>query len=70
VHFGPALGFSGRVGDERSAPIRREITETVRAAVQRLSGQDYVDRYAASVKAGGPIARLGPARWTVTTTGP
>jgi 1-acyl-sn-glycerol-3-phosphate acyltransferase len=51
VHFGPALGFSGRVGDERSAPIRREITETVRAAVQRLSGQDYVDRYAASVKA-------------------
>jgi 1-acyl-sn-glycerol-3-phosphate acyltransferase len=51
VHFGPALDFSGRAEDERSAPIRREITETVRAAVQRLSGQDYVDRYAASVKA-------------------
>jgi 1-acyl-sn-glycerol-3-phosphate acyltransferase len=51
VHFGPALGFSGRVGDERSAPIRREITETVRAAVHRLSGQDYVDRNAASVRA-------------------
>jgi 1-acyl-sn-glycerol-3-phosphate acyltransferase len=51
VHFGPALDFSGRAEDERSAPIRREITETVRAAVQRLSGQDYLDRYAASLKA-------------------
>jgi 1-acyl-sn-glycerol-3-phosphate acyltransferase len=51
VHFGPALDFSGRAEDERSAPIRREITETLRAAVQRLSGQDYVDRYAALVKA-------------------
>jgi hypothetical protein len=54
VHFGPALDFSGRAEDERSAPIRREITETVRAAVQRLSGQDYVDRYATSVKAVDP----------------
>ena len=53
VHFGPALDFSGRAEDERSAPVRREITEAVRAAVQRLSGQDYVDRYAASVKAVG-----------------
>jgi 1-acyl-sn-glycerol-3-phosphate acyltransferase len=54
VHFGPALDFSGRAEDERSAPIRREITETVRAAVQRLSGQVFVDRYATSVKAVDP----------------
>jgi 1-acyl-sn-glycerol-3-phosphate acyltransferase len=58
VHFGPAVGFSGRVGDERSAPIRREITETVRAAVQRLSGQDLrgsLRRFGE----GGPTARSG-----------
>lgn len=50
VHFGPALDFSGRPEDERSSRTLREITETVRAEVQRLSGQDYVDRYASSVK--------------------
>lgn len=51
VNFGPALDFSGRAEAERSSPMLREVTETVRAAVQRLSGQDYVDRYASSVKA-------------------
>ena len=45
VNFGPALDFSGRAEDERSSPILREVTETVRIAVQRLSGQDYVDEY-------------------------
>jgi 1-acyl-sn-glycerol-3-phosphate acyltransferase len=47
VHFGAALDFSGREPDERSAPMLREITETVRAAVQGLSGQNYAGRYAA-----------------------
>jgi 1-acyl-sn-glycerol-3-phosphate acyltransferase len=46
VHFGPALDFSGRAEDERSARVLREVTETVRAAVQALSGQEYVDSYA------------------------
>lgn len=49
IHFGPALDFSGRPEDERSSPMLREVTEAVRAAVQGLSGQDYVDRYASSV---------------------
>jgi 1-acyl-sn-glycerol-3-phosphate acyltransferase len=53
VHFGPALDFSGRAEDKRSSRVLREVTETVRAAVQRLSGQDYVDRYGSSVKAAG-----------------
>jgi 1-acyl-sn-glycerol-3-phosphate acyltransferase len=53
VHFGPALDFSGRAEDERSSPMLREVTDTVRAAVQRLSGQDYVNRYANSMKASG-----------------
>ncbi|MCW2527605.1 MAG: 1-acyl-sn-glycerol-3-phosphate acyltransferase [Pseudonocardiales bacterium] len=50
VHFGPALDFSGRAEDERSAKVLREITELIRHAVQDLSGQDYVDSYASTVK--------------------
>lgn len=51
VHYGPALDFSGRAEDERSARSLREVTETIREAVQKLSGQDYVDTYGSSVKA-------------------
>jgi 1-acyl-sn-glycerol-3-phosphate acyltransferase len=50
VHYGPALDFSGRAEDERSSRALREVTETVREAVQKLSGQDYVDAYGSSVK--------------------
>jgi 1-acyl-sn-glycerol-3-phosphate acyltransferase len=46
VHFGAALDFSGRAEDERSARVLREVTETIRQAIQRLSGQEYVDSYA------------------------
>jgi 1-acyl-sn-glycerol-3-phosphate acyltransferase len=46
VHFGAPLDFSGRAEDERSAVALREVTEVVRRAVERLSGQEYVDRYA------------------------
>ncbi len=53
VHFGEALDFSGRPEDERSARVLREITEQVRVAVQRLSGQEYVDCYASSLKSTG-----------------
>jgi 1-acyl-sn-glycerol-3-phosphate acyltransferase len=52
VHFGPALDFSGRPEDERSSRILREVTEIVRLAIQELSGQEYVDSYGSSVKAG------------------
>ena len=51
VHYGPALDFSGRAEDERSARSLREVAETIREAVQKLSGQDYVDTYGSSVKA-------------------
>src|ERR1700712_363491 len=51
VHYGPALDFSGRAEDERSARVLREVAETIRKAVQQLSGQDYVDTYGSSVKA-------------------
>jgi 1-acyl-sn-glycerol-3-phosphate acyltransferase len=52
VHYGPALDFSGRPEDERSSRKLREVTETIREAVQKLSGQDYVDSYGSAVKAG------------------
>jgi 1-acyl-sn-glycerol-3-phosphate acyltransferase len=48
VHFGAALDFAGRAAEERSSRVLREVTEQVRAAVQQLSGQEYVDSYARS----------------------
>jgi 1-acyl-sn-glycerol-3-phosphate acyltransferase len=50
VHFGAPLHFGDRAGEERSARVLREVTETIRAAVQELSGQDYVDSYAGSAR--------------------
>jgi 1-acyl-sn-glycerol-3-phosphate acyltransferase len=50
VHFGDPMDFSGRAEDERSARVLREVTETIREAVQNLSGQRYVDTYASNVK--------------------
>ncbi len=50
VNFGAPLDFSGRAEDERSARRLREITETIREAVQKLSGQEYVDTYASTAK--------------------
>ena len=48
VHFGTPLDFSGREADERSARKLRGITEEIRAAIQTLTGQEYVDTYAGS----------------------
>lgn len=48
VHFGAPLRFGARAAEERSSRVLREVTETVRAAVQELSGQTYVDAFAAS----------------------
>ena len=52
VHFGAPLRFPGRLDGERSSRVLREITETVREAVQAMSGQEYVDSYAQSSTAG------------------
>jgi 1-acyl-sn-glycerol-3-phosphate acyltransferase len=48
VHFGEPLTFAGRAQEERSARVLREVTETIRTAVQKLSEQDYVDTYSSS----------------------
>ena len=50
VHFGKALHFGDRADQERSSRVLREVTDEVREAVQALSGQDYVDSFASSVK--------------------
>jgi 1-acyl-sn-glycerol-3-phosphate acyltransferase len=52
VHFGAPLYFGDRAGEERSSRVLREVTETVREAVQELSGQDYVDAFAAPATRG------------------
>jgi 1-acyl-sn-glycerol-3-phosphate acyltransferase len=46
VHFGAPLFFGERAAEERSARVLREVTETIREAVQGLTGQQYVDSYA------------------------
>jgi 1-acyl-sn-glycerol-3-phosphate acyltransferase len=51
VHFGAPLEFPRRPQDERSSRTLRAITEQIREAVQELSGQQYVDAFAASSKA-------------------
>jgi 1-acyl-sn-glycerol-3-phosphate acyltransferase len=53
VRFGPALHFGHLSEQERSARVLREVTETVRAEVQRLSGQEYVDTFGTSMKLAG-----------------
>jgi 1-acyl-sn-glycerol-3-phosphate acyltransferase len=51
VHFGAPMHFGDRADEERSSRVLREITETVRTAVQSLSGQRYVDTFASNLKA-------------------
>jgi len=53
VHFGPPLDFSHLRAQERSARVLREVTESVRAEIQRLSGQEYVDAFGSSMKLAG-----------------
>lgn len=50
VHFGTPLYFGDRAAEERSSRVLREVTETIRQAVQELSGQQYVDAFAATTQ--------------------
>jgi 1-acyl-sn-glycerol-3-phosphate acyltransferase len=51
VRFGAPLHFGDRAAEERSARVLREVCDTIRGAVQELTGQEYVDAFAGS---GGP----------------
>jgi 1-acyl-sn-glycerol-3-phosphate acyltransferase len=51
VRFGEPLDFSEYYGMEEDPAVLRTITDEIMQALRRLSGQEYVDRYAADVKA-------------------
>ncbi|QBI54576.1 lysophospholipid acyltransferase family protein [Streptomonospora litoralis] len=51
IRVGPPVDLSPWFGEEGKARSRRAATDAVMAAIQRLSGQEPVPRFAASVKA-------------------
>ncbi|GAA1586865.1 lysophospholipid acyltransferase family protein [Actinomadura kijaniata] len=51
VRFGEPLDFSRFYGKEDDREVLREVTDEIMRAIRELSGQEYVDRYAAEVKA-------------------
>ncbi|MGH3387989.1 MAG: lysophospholipid acyltransferase family protein [Actinomadura sp.] len=51
VRFGEPLDFSRHFGKAEDRQVLREVTNEIMQAIRELSGQEYVDRYAADVKA-------------------
>ncbi|QVT79152.1 hypothetical protein ENKNEFLB_01532 [Nocardioides aquaticus] len=50
VRFGAPLDFSRYAGMENDRYILRSITDEIMYEIMRLSGQEYVDQYAARAK--------------------
>ncbi|MCL7363957.1 MULTISPECIES: lysophospholipid acyltransferase family protein [Streptomyces] len=51
IRFGEPLDFSRYAGMEGEKAVLRAVTDEIVYAILSLSGQEYVDRYAADVKA-------------------
>ncbi|MET8472929.1 lysophospholipid acyltransferase family protein [Streptomyces sp. NPDC006422] len=51
IRFGKPLDFSRYVGMDGEKAILRAVTDEIMYAILELSGQEYVDKYAAVVKA-------------------
>ncbi|MGX2998515.1 lysophospholipid acyltransferase family protein [Streptomyces sp. JNUCC 64] len=51
IRFGAPLDFSRYAGLEGEKAVLRAVTDEIVYAVMELSGQEYVDRYAAEVRA-------------------
>ncbi len=51
IRFGEPLDFSRYAGMESEKAILRAVTDEIMYAILSLSEQEYVDRYAADVKA-------------------
>ncbi|CAL9645551.1 hypothetical protein SUDANB105_06468 [Streptomyces sp. enrichment culture] len=51
IRFGEPLDFSRYAGMEHEKAVLRAVTDEIMYAILALSGQEYVDRYAAVVKA-------------------
>ncbi|MFH5880707.1 lysophospholipid acyltransferase family protein [Arthrobacter sp. NA-172] len=50
IIFGQPLDFSRYYGQEEDRAVQRAVTDEIMYELMRLSGQDYVDEYAAVVK--------------------
>lgn len=57
IRFGEPLEFSRYAGMEDEKAVLRAVTDEIMHAVLALSGQEYVDRYAAEVKAEAEAAK-------------
>ncbi|WP_053688912.1 lysophospholipid acyltransferase family protein [Streptomyces sp. WM6372] len=64
IRFGKPLEFSRYAGMEGERAVLRAVTDEIMYAVLGLSGQEYVDRYAAEVKAEEEDARKKARRKT------
>lgn len=64
IRFGRPLEFSRYAGLEGERAILRAVTDEIMYAILELSGQEYVDRYAAEVKAEEEQARKKARRRT------
>ncbi|MFK0048739.1 lysophospholipid acyltransferase family protein [Streptomyces sp. NPDC090741] len=64
IRFGKPLEFSRYDGMEGERAVLRAVTDEIMYAVLGLSGQEYVDRYAAEVKAQEEEARKKARRKT------
>ncbi|GGZ80733.1 lysophospholipid acyltransferase family protein [Streptomyces subrutilus] len=51
IRFGEPMDFSRYAGLESERAVLRAVTDEIMYAILALSGQEYVDRYAAEVKA-------------------
>jgi 1-acyl-sn-glycerol-3-phosphate acyltransferase len=50
VIFGPPMEFSRFYGKESDRAALREVTDEIMAEIAKLSGQEYIDSYASTVK--------------------
>lgn len=50
ARFGPAMTFAEHLGRESDRRTRRAVTTSITAEISALSGQEYVDIYAETVK--------------------
>ena len=62
VIFGEPLDFSHLQNRKDEIAVLREVTDEIMEAIRRLSGQEYVDVYAADVKSGRVPSPPGAAR--------
>lgn len=51
MRFGKPLDFSRYYGMEEDRLVLRAVTDEIMYALMELSGQQYIDKYAASAKA-------------------